>query len=101
MDVEDVDQVISYDTPSHPKTYIHRVGRTARVGRGGLACCLIRKALDEKAFNNLVKKPNIEVDSMSLDVEELRSLKAEVDEVLNSMTAKKRTNRQRTEIPHS
>lgn len=41
IDVEDVDVVISYEMPRHIKTYVHRVGRTARAGRDGLAVTLL------------------------------------------------------------
>lgn len=42
IDLPDVDMVISYDPASHLKTYIHRVGRTARAGQTGIAVtCLI------------------------------------------------------------
>lgn len=42
IDLEGVDHVISYDTPVYPKTYVHRVGRTARAGRAGVAVTLLR-----------------------------------------------------------
>lgn len=35
MDIENVKYVISYDAPNFVKTYIHRVGRTARAGNTG------------------------------------------------------------------
>ncbi|GAB1598700.1 ATP-dependent RNA helicase DDX51-like [Argonauta hians] len=35
MDLLNVDLVVSYDYPKFVETYIHRVGRTARAGRGG------------------------------------------------------------------
>ena len=36
MDIEDVLFVISYDVPNFIRSYIHRVGRTARAGNKGM-----------------------------------------------------------------
>lgn len=41
IDIPDVDIVISYDPPRHIKTYIHRIGRTARAGKPGTAITLL------------------------------------------------------------
>ncbi|MFO0961972.1 MAG: DEAD/DEAH box helicase [Phycisphaerales bacterium] len=37
LDVDDISHVINYDVPEDPEVYIHRIGRTARAGRGGVA----------------------------------------------------------------
>ena len=37
LDVNGISHVINYDLPEDPEIYIHRVGRTARVGRDGVA----------------------------------------------------------------
>src|SRR5665213_3369831 len=37
LDVDHVGRVINYHMPSHLENYLHRVGRTARAGRPGLA----------------------------------------------------------------
>ncbi|XP_030849417.1 ATP-dependent RNA helicase DDX51 [Strongylocentrotus purpuratus] len=54
MDIENVRCVISYDLPPHLKTYIHRVGRTARAGRGGTAFSFIRKK-EVNDFKHMLK----------------------------------------------
>ena len=37
LDVEDISHVINYDLPEDPEVYVHRIGRTARAGRSGVA----------------------------------------------------------------
>ncbi|MBI2519878.1 MAG: DEAD/DEAH box helicase [Bdellovibrio sp.] len=37
IDVPGVGFVINYDLPEDPESYVHRIGRTARAGRGGIA----------------------------------------------------------------
>eukprot|EP01135_Chromosphaera_perkinsii_P005846 Nk52_evm6s368 gene=Nk52_evmTU6s368 len=43
IDIENVSTVISYDVPVYVKTYIHRVGRTARAGQTGNAYTFLKK----------------------------------------------------------
>jgi len=37
IDVEDVTHVINFELPNIPESYVHRIGRTARAGAGGVA----------------------------------------------------------------
>jgi ATP-dependent RNA helicase RhlB len=37
LHVEDLDLVVNYDVPEDAENYVHRIGRTARVGKSGLA----------------------------------------------------------------
>ena len=37
LDVNGISHVINYDVPEDPEIYVHRIGRTARVGRDGCA----------------------------------------------------------------
>jgi len=37
LDVKDIDYVVNYDFPENVETYVHRIGRTARAGKLGIA----------------------------------------------------------------
>ena len=41
LDVDDVTHVVNYECPEDEKAYVHRIGRTARAGKEGIAVTLI------------------------------------------------------------
>ena len=41
LDVDGLDLVVNYDVPAQPEVYVHRVGRTGRAGREGVAVTLV------------------------------------------------------------
>ncbi|KAI6151975.1 P-loop containing nucleoside triphosphate hydrolase protein [Pisolithus tinctorius] len=46
LDIEDVAMIINWDLPREPEEYTHRVGRTARAGKGGVAISFVTE-MDE------------------------------------------------------
>jgi ATP-dependent RNA helicase DeaD len=40
LDIDHISHVINYDVPNAPETYVHRIGRTGRIGREGVAITL-------------------------------------------------------------
>jgi ATP-independent RNA helicase DbpA len=44
LDIEDIGAVVNYELPTDADTYLHRVGRTGRAGREGLALSLVGPA---------------------------------------------------------
>lgn len=57
IDLPRVECVISYSSPKYIKTYIHRVGRTARAGENGLAVTILdRPQLSH--FNEMLQQAN-------------------------------------------
>jgi ATP-dependent RNA helicase DDX51/DBP6 len=43
LDIPQLHMVVNYDIPASVASYVHRVGRTARAGREGLACTLVER----------------------------------------------------------
>ncbi len=41
LDIEDIGAVVNYELPTDADTYLHRIGRTGRAGRDGLALSLV------------------------------------------------------------
>ncbi len=41
LDVDDVTHVVNYECPDDEKTYVHRIGRTGRAGREGVAITFV------------------------------------------------------------
>ncbi|KAF9247244.1 P-loop containing nucleoside triphosphate hydrolase protein [Melanogaster broomeanus] len=48
LDIEDVAMVVNWDLPNEPEEYTHRVGRTARVGKGGVAISFVTEKDEDR-----------------------------------------------------
>jgi len=51
IDVADISHIINYDIPEDPEVYVHRVGRTARMGAAGRAFTLVTPEQGELLTN--------------------------------------------------
>jgi superfamily II DNA/RNA helicase len=54
LDIPDVSHVFNFDVPHHPDDYVHRVGRTGRAGKSGIAITIAAPA-DFKAVAAIEK----------------------------------------------
>lgn len=50
LDIEDVALVVNWDIPGEPEEYTHRVGRTARKGKGGVAVSFVTERDEERVL---------------------------------------------------
>jgi len=59
LDIPNVSHVFNYDMPSHAEDYVHRIGRTGRAGRKGIAISICVPADDKYlgAIENLINQP--------------------------------------------
>lgn len=54
LDIPDVSHVFNFDIPTHAEDYVHRIGRTGRAGREGVAITLVAPA-DMKYLDQIEK----------------------------------------------
>jgi superfamily II DNA/RNA helicase len=54
LDIPDVSHVFNFDVPHHADDYVHRIGRTGRAGRSGVAITIVAPA-DQKAVGTIEK----------------------------------------------
>jgi len=56
IDVQQVSLVINYDLPLQYENYLHRIGRTGRFGRKGVAINFVRKTTDDMTIIKKLEK---------------------------------------------
>jgi ATP-dependent RNA helicase DeaD len=77
IDISDLSHVILYSLPEFTEVYVHRVGRTGRIGKKGTAISLV-SGRDEMTFTQLKRQFGITFEKRSLpDHTELLKLHAE------------------------
>ena len=55
LDIPEVKHVVNYDLPSNIEEYVHRIGRTGRIGNKGLATAFFQADKDSSLARSLVK----------------------------------------------
>ncbi|XP_014615065.1 PREDICTED: probable ATP-dependent RNA helicase DDX55 homolog [Polistes canadensis] len=67
IDISEVDWVLQYDPPSTASNFVHRCGRTARIGHQGSALLFLLK--NEDAYVDFIKRnQKVDVQEMKLEV---------------------------------
>ncbi|HEY5713464.1 MAG TPA: DEAD/DEAH box helicase [Allosphingosinicella sp.] len=63
LDIKGVSHVFNFDVPWHPDDYVHRIGRTGRAGKTGIAITLVTSA-DAEAIDNIQKLTSTKIPEM-------------------------------------
>ncbi len=77
IDVSNVSHVINYDIPQDPESYVHRIGRTGRAGKKGIALTLVtpREMKQLRVIEKMIKS---HLESRNLpSIEEANTRRAE------------------------
>jgi len=70
IDVQQVSLVINYDLPTQPENYLHRIGRSGRFGRKGVAINFVTSDDDRMLFD-IQKFYNVVVEELPSNVADL------------------------------
>lgn len=65
IDIDDIQLVINYDVPHDEEDYVHRIGRTARAGRGGRAITLVSEK-DQYSFRQIERFLEMDVEKLPI-----------------------------------
>lgn len=77
IDISDLSHVVNYSLPQFTEVYLHRVGRTGRIGKKGTAISLV-SGRDEMTYTELQRKYGIEFEKRELpEFDEINRMQAE------------------------
>jgi ATP-dependent RNA helicase DeaD len=78
LDIEHVSHVVNFDVPSNPDAYIHRIGRTGRAGREGVAITLVEPR-EHRLLRNIEAATRLKLEIARIPtVADLRERRTEV-----------------------
>nr|AAH40185.1 DEAD (Asp-Glu-Ala-Asp) box polypeptide 51 [Homo sapiens] len=85
IDVQGVELVVNYDAPQYLRTYVHRVGRTARAGKTGQAFTLLLKVQERRFLRMLTEAGAPELQRHELSSKLLQPLVPRYEEALSKL----------------
>ena len=67
LDIDDVDAVFNYDVPDELENYTHRIGRTGRAKRHGVAYTFIATVTEGICMDDIIRNTKAEVQRLKYD----------------------------------
>ena len=67
LDIDDVDVVFNYDVPDEQENYVHRVGRTGRAKRHGVACTLVASVTEAVRMRDIARNTRMDIQLLKYD----------------------------------
>ncbi len=69
LDIEELSHVFNYNLPDVPETYVHRIGRTGRAKRHGVAYTFIATITEGIRMDDIVRNTKAEVQRLRYDAD--------------------------------
>ena len=67
LDIDDVDVVFNYDVPDEQENYVHRVGRTGRAKRHGVAYTLVASVTEAVRMRDIARNTRMDIQLLKYD----------------------------------
>ncbi len=67
LDIDDVDVVFNYDVPEEQEYYVHRIGRTGRAKRHGVAYTFVVTVTEAIMMDDIIKNQRYDVQTLRFD----------------------------------
>lgn len=89
LDIDNVSHVINYDIPQDPESYVHRIGRTGRAGKSGLAITFVTSwefkqlHLIEKVIKKRIRRKEVPTTAQLAEKQQIR-IKDDIIKVIES-----------------
>lgn len=84
IDIPNVRLVINYDPPTHSKTYVHRVGRTARAAKSGICVSILKAGGQVGSFKKMRMELEANSKKRKMDIFDAGDDSVESDKLANS-----------------
>ncbi|KAH0794874.1 DEAD-domain-containing protein [Histomonas meleagridis] len=84
LDINGVENVINYNMPKRMSFYIHRVGRTARIGNNGRAVSLIGEE-DREMMKDVIRNSHNPVHKRTIPDEVIQASQDKLKEIMNDV----------------
>jgi len=73
IDIPDIKMIVNYDIPEYSKDYVHRVGRTARAGKSGIAINFVTQ-YDVETFQKMEARIGVRMKEYAVEKSAIESL---------------------------
>jgi ATP-dependent RNA helicase DeaD len=67
LDIDDVDAVFNYDVPDEQEYYVHRIGRTGRAKKHGVAYTLVASVTESVKMRDIARNTKADIQLLRYD----------------------------------
>uniref|UniRef100_A0A671W2L3 ATP-dependent RNA helicase n=1 Tax=Sparus aurata TaxID=8175 RepID=A0A671W2L3_SPAAU len=85
IDINGVKCVVNYDAPQYIRAYIHRIGRTARAGKAGLAFTFLLGVQEKNFLQMVVEAGSPGIQKQIVKPENLKGMEARYEQTLQEL----------------